>query len=137
MKTPLEHSLCAHTTLTTPTALRLLNLRPPESVLELSCSTGHLSLAMGKLGAKVLATDSSRALLDLAEERAGEVVASFHTLDVTSIPQLEVLAGTVEKAAGFDAVVANVSSAGNMSEGRQGETGEESGGDERARWWWC
>jgi len=109
MNTPLELELSPHRTLTTPTALRLLSLSPAESVLELSCSSGHLSLAMGALGAKVLATDSSRSLLDLARKRAGAVVESFHTLDVTSIPQLEVLAGTVEKTAGFDAVVANVS----------------------------
>ena len=53
-------------------ALRLADLRPGERFLDVAAGTGGLSLPAARLGAKVLATDWSRAMIDCFNARVRE-----------------------------------------------------------------
>jgi len=53
-------------------ALRLVGLRPGETFLDIAAGTGGLSLPAARLGAKVLATDWSPAMIERFRERVRE-----------------------------------------------------------------
>jgi ubiquinone/menaquinone biosynthesis C-methylase UbiE len=53
-------------------ALRLVGLRPGESFLDIAAGTGGLSLPAARLGAQVLATDFSPAMIERFEARVRE-----------------------------------------------------------------
>jgi len=53
-------------------ALRLVDLRPGQRFLDVAAGTGGLSLPAARLGAKVLATDWSRAMIDCFNARVRE-----------------------------------------------------------------
>jgi ubiquinone/menaquinone biosynthesis C-methylase UbiE len=69
--------------------LRLAGLRPGDAFLDVACGTGGLSLPAARLGAKVLATDWSPAMVERLDARAGAegleaaaCVMDCHALDL-------------------------------------------------------
>jgi ubiquinone/menaquinone biosynthesis C-methylase UbiE len=78
----------------------MLTLRPGEHVLEIACGNGEFSRRMTGLGAHVLATDFSEAMLDRARSRGGGV--EYRRVDATDGAALRSLGDRA-----FDAVVCN------------------------------
>lgn len=85
-----------------PAVERLLQLREGERVLEIACGNGEFSRRMAELGASVLATDFSEAMLVRARSRGGGV--EYRRVDATDEAQL-LEAG---EAGSLDAVVCNM-----------------------------
>ena len=85
-----------------PAVERLLQLEPGERVLEVACGNGELARRMAELGASVLATDFSDAMLERARARGGDV--EYRLADATDEGELLALGET----ASFDAVVCNM-----------------------------
>ena len=79
-----------HRSLIGPAQERLLDLRTGESVLEIACGNGQFTRRMTQLGAKVLATDLSKDMINTAESRSREDVDRFEyaVLDATDKDQL-------------------------------------------------
>lgn len=97
-----------HATLVGPSAERLLDLQPGESVIEFGAGNGQFSRRMAELGATVLATELSPRLVELARQRTEsrpELVGSimFQPLDAADLDQLAAIAGDP-----FDAAVCNM-----------------------------
>jgi len=86
-----------------PAVERLLGLRSGERMLKLACGNGEFARRMSQLGAKVLATDFSERMLELARARGGDV--EYRAADVTDEGQLLALGAP----ASFDAAVCNAS----------------------------
>ncbi len=91
--------------LVNPAAERLLELRPGELVLELACGNGLFARRLADLGARVVATDFSRELIQRAQAHATPHAdrIEYRYLDATDGQQLQELG---EKR--FDAIVANM-----------------------------
>ncbi len=85
-----------------PAVERLLELRAGERVLEIGCGNGELARRMAALGAKVLATDFSAAMLERARARGGDI--DYRVADGTSREQLLALASE----GSFDVCVCNM-----------------------------
>jgi 2-polyprenyl-3-methyl-5-hydroxy-6-metoxy-1,4-benzoquinol methylase len=83
-----------------PAVERMLALRPGERVLEIACGNGEFSRRMSELGAHVLATDFSQAMLDRARSHGGDV--EYRRVDAVDGAALR---GLGDRA--FDAVVCN------------------------------
>ncbi len=83
-----------------PAVERVLALRPGERVLEIACGNGEFSRRMSELGALVLATDFSDAMLDRARSHDGEV--EYRRVDAADEDALRALGDHA-----FDAVVCN------------------------------
>lgn len=58
-----------HRTLVSPSVEQLLNVQPGERVLDIGCGTGVMARRLAELGAVVMATDYSAAILRIAQER--------------------------------------------------------------------
>jgi len=85
-----------------PAVEALLQLEPGERVLEFACGNGDLSRRMAELGARVLATDFSEAMLEQARVHGGDVdYRSADAADEAAVLSL----GDPES---FDAVVCNM-----------------------------
>ena len=95
------------TTLIAPTVERMLNIQAGESVLDIACGNGQFSRRLAELGAKVVASDFSPKLIELAKARTTEHAAriAYHVVDATDEGQLLALAG--EQQERFDAAVCN------------------------------
>jgi len=66
-----------------------LDVRAGETVLDLGCGTGNLTLALlGAVGdgGRVLATDISPRMLEIATGKVRDPRASFHLADATQLP---------------------------------------------------
>ena len=97
-----------HSTLVGPSAERLLDLQPGESVIEFGAGNGQFSRRMAELGAAVLATELSPQLVELARKRTaarpdlnGKI--TFQALDAADAAQLAELPANA-----FDAAVCNM-----------------------------
>lgn len=85
-----------------PAVERLLQLHPGERVLEIACGNGRFARRMSELGARVLATDFSEAMIERARSYGGDV--EYRIADATDAEVLLSL-GEVDS---FDAVVSNM-----------------------------
>lgn len=87
-----------------PAALRLLNVKPGEAVLDAACGNGVFSRRLAALGANVVGFDFSAAMIENARRYAAQSEhrerMQFHVMDATDEPQLLTLG-----AGRFDAVV--------------------------------
>jgi ubiquinone/menaquinone biosynthesis C-methylase UbiE len=93
-----------HKTLVGPTAERLLGLKAGERVLDVACGSGQMSRRLAELGAQVVATDFSAALIEKARARTpGDARIDYRVVDATDEDALVALG-----AASFDAVVCNM-----------------------------
>ncbi|MDA1228253.1 MAG: hypothetical protein BZY79_03970 [SAR202 cluster bacterium Casp-Chloro-G4] len=92
-------------TLIEPAQLRLLALQPGEQVLDIACGNGQFARKMASLGARVVASDVSQRMVELARSRTDGTDADveYHVADATDETQLLALAS--EKSQKFDAVV--------------------------------
>jgi SAM-dependent methyltransferase len=91
-----------HRNLIAPAVERLLELLPGESVLEIACGNGEFARRMVAIGARVLATDFSEAMIERARARGGDV--GYRVADAADEPQLLSLGDP----GSFDAVVCNM-----------------------------
>jgi 2-polyprenyl-3-methyl-5-hydroxy-6-metoxy-1,4-benzoquinol methylase len=85
-----------------PAVEELLRLEPGERVLELACGNGEFSRRMGELGARVLATDFSEAMLERARAHGGDL--EYQLADAADEEALLALG----EPGSFDAVVCNM-----------------------------
>jgi SAM-dependent methyltransferase len=85
-----------------PAVERLLRLRPGERVLELACGNGDFARRMAELGASVLASDFSAAMVEAARAHGGDV--EYRVADATDQNQMLALGRPGE----FDAIVSNM-----------------------------
>ena len=95
------------TTLIEPMVEQMLTIQAGESVLDIACGNGQFSRRLADLGAKVVASDFSPKLIELAKGRSsayGERI-SYHVVDATDEAQLLALEG--ENQQQFDAAVCN------------------------------
>ncbi|KAG0634785.1 S-adenosyl-L-methionine-dependent methyltransferase, partial [Tuber brumale] len=97
--------------LISPTALSLLSPLPDENILELACGNGIFARKLAELGSRVLATDFSESMVEIARERTGEEVGRrvwYMRLDVTSERELDGLVALAGRHLGFDGIVCNM-----------------------------
>lgn len=94
-----------HRELVAPSAERLLNLHAGETVLDVACGNGQFSRRMAELGANVLATDYSAALLERAKARTIQHTdrLEYRQLDATNEAEFRALGEH-----SFDAAVCNM-----------------------------
>jgi ubiquinone/menaquinone biosynthesis C-methylase UbiE len=92
-----------HKTLVGPAAERLLAVRAGERVLDVACGSGQMARRLEALGAQVVATDFSAALIAKAKARTPESKIDYRVVDATDEDALMLLG-----AASFDAVVCNM-----------------------------
>lgn len=85
-----------------PSVERLLQLQPSERVLEIACGNGEFARRMSQVGAHVLATDFSEAMIDRARSHGGDV--EYRVADATDRGALLALGAR----GSFDAVVCNM-----------------------------
>lgn len=85
-----------------PAVEELLAVARGERMLELSCGNGEFSRRLIELGADVLASDFSEAMLDRARSRADRV--DYHLVDATDEAAMLALG----EAGSFDAAVSNM-----------------------------
>lgn len=84
-----------------PSAERLLDLKPGETLLEFACGNGTFARRQAARGIRVTATDFSASLLELARNRGGEI--EYLQLDASSQADLLTLGSRA-----FDAAVCNM-----------------------------
>lgn len=92
-----------HRNLIAPVAERLLGIERGQRVLEVACGTGQFARRLAGLGAQVVATDFSPAMIELARARSEGTRVEFRDLDATDEVALLELG---EHA--FDAIVCNM-----------------------------
>ncbi|HTP54956.1 MAG TPA: class I SAM-dependent methyltransferase [Thermoplasmata archaeon] len=82
-----------HRLLVSPAMERLLAVRPGETVLEIACGNGQFARRLATLGARVLATDLSEAMLQHARRRTSvdHRGIEYRRLDATDRPALRAL----------------------------------------------
>lgn len=82
-----------HKELIAPAQERLLALEKDELVLDVACGNGQFARRMAGLGARVVATDHSERLIELAEARTTESVdrIEYRVVDATNTEQLMAL----------------------------------------------
>ena len=85
-----------------PAVERMLRLERGERVLEVACGNGEFARRMATLGASVLATDFSEAMLERARAHGGDV--EYRQADATDEAALAALGDP----GSFDAVVCNM-----------------------------
>lgn len=90
-----------HRQLVRPAVERLLGDVAGARVLEIACGNGLFARRLAELGATVVATDTSAAMLERARARDAEGI-EYRELDAADAAQLERFDG------GFDAVVCNM-----------------------------
>lgn len=72
-----------HKELISPAAERLLNIQTGEVVLDLACGNGVFSRRLAELGAAVIATDFSAALIERAKVRTASANVTYKVIDAT------------------------------------------------------
>ncbi len=75
-----------HCTLVAPAQMRLLDLKPGETVLDIACGNGQFAREMARAGVKVVAFDFTERFLARARkhtEAAGIQNIEYHSLDAT------------------------------------------------------
>ncbi len=79
-----------HKRLIEPSQLRLLNLRGGEAILDLACGNGQFSRKMADMGAKVVAADAARRMIENAKKRSAgyEDRIEYHVVDCTDRARL-------------------------------------------------
>jgi len=94
-----------HRLLIEPAALRLLDIQPDETVLDIACGNGALSRRLAGLGAQVLAFDFSSVFLERARARSTALAdrITYQMVDATDRDQLLALGE-----GRFDAAVAGM-----------------------------
>ena len=92
-----------HKTLVGPSAERLLGIKPGERVLDVACGNGQMARRLTELGAQVVATDFSAALIEKAKARTPDSTIDYRVIDATD--EVELLSLGVSS---FDAVVCNM-----------------------------
>ncbi len=85
-----------------PAVERLLRIAPGEVVLEIACGNGMFTRRMAELGARVLATDFSEAMLDRARAHGGDI--EYRLADAADTTALLALG----EPASFDPVVCSM-----------------------------
>src|SRR3954447_3623029 len=78
-----------------PTVEKMLAIQPSERVLDVACGNGIFSRRLAELGAKVVASDFSPKLIELARQRTTEANATveYHVADATNEAELLALGG--------------------------------------------
>src|SRR5215831_227397 len=76
--------------LVNPAAERLLEPRPGQTILEIACGNGLFARKLARLGIKVVATDFSERLLELARVRTTDLASwiDYRLVDATNQEQL-------------------------------------------------
>jgi len=93
-----------HRELVVPAAIRFLDLKPGELLLDVACGNGLFSRRMAKSGIRVVAFDFSEQLIEKAKERTPkDLEIDYHVIDATDRDQLLSLG---ERR--FDAAVCNM-----------------------------
>jgi 2-polyprenyl-3-methyl-5-hydroxy-6-metoxy-1,4-benzoquinol methylase len=92
-----------HAILVRPTVERLLELQPGETVLDIGAGNGLFSRRLAELGARVVATDVSDRLIELAKHRNAHARIDYRVVDATD----EVALLTLGEAQ-FDAAVSTM-----------------------------
>jgi SAM-dependent methyltransferase len=94
-----------HRDLVAPSAERLLQVRPEETVLEIACGAGLFARRLAELGARVVATDFSDVFLERARLRTADFADRIvlRNVDATDLDQLLSLGEE-----SFDALVCNM-----------------------------
>ncbi len=92
-----------HKTLVGPSAERLLGIKPGERVLDVACGNGQMARRLTELGAQVVATDFSAALIEKAKARTPDSTIDYRVVDATD--EVALLALGVSS---FDAAVCNM-----------------------------
>lgn len=92
-----------HKLLVGPSAEKLLNVQQGTAVLDVACGNGQFSRRLAELGAQVVATDFSAALIERARARTTSSNVTYKVVDATDEAQLLAL-GIGQ----FDAAVCNM-----------------------------
>jgi SAM-dependent methyltransferase len=88
-----------HKTLIEPTQLKLLDIKPGQSILDVACGNGQFARKMASLGAKVTALDFSSEFIRIAQAKSIPDI-DYRMVDVTSEVDLKTLSGMT-----FDSIV--------------------------------
>jgi 2-polyprenyl-3-methyl-5-hydroxy-6-metoxy-1,4-benzoquinol methylase len=91
--------------LVNPASERLLEVQPGQTILEIACGNGVFARQLARLGAQVVATDFSEALLERAKARSGDYMGQIDYRLVDATIEEQLLALGVGR---FDAAVANM-----------------------------
>lgn len=85
------------TTLIAPTVERMLNIQADQTVSDIACGNGQFSRRLAELGARVVASDFSHKLIELAKRRTTEWTdrIAYHVVDATDESQLLALGGAI------------------------------------------
>lgn len=92
-----------HKLLVGPSAEKLLDVKAGEQLLDVACGNGQFSRRLAELGAQVVATDFSAALIERAKARTTSSRITYKVVDATDEAQL--LALGIDQ---FDAAVCNM-----------------------------
>jgi 2-polyprenyl-3-methyl-5-hydroxy-6-metoxy-1,4-benzoquinol methylase len=95
-----------HRELIRPAALRLLDPRPGERILDAACGNGVFSRKLAEAGARVVAFDYSQQMIAHAKERCADCLEriQFEVADATNFEQVAALGGGMP----FDKAVSNM-----------------------------
>jgi 2-polyprenyl-3-methyl-5-hydroxy-6-metoxy-1,4-benzoquinol methylase len=88
-----------HKTLIEPIQLKLLDIKPGDSILDLACGNGQFARKMAEFGAKVTAVDFSEQLISIAKSKSSHQI-DYQVIDLANKAELEKL-----PTHSFDAVV--------------------------------
>jgi 2-polyprenyl-3-methyl-5-hydroxy-6-metoxy-1,4-benzoquinol methylase len=77
-----------HNQLIEPSQLRLLNPQAGDHVLDIACGNGQFARKLAQLGTRVLATDLSARLVEIAKARTDDEGIEYRVVDATDAAQL-------------------------------------------------
>lgn len=94
-----------HRLLVAPTALRLLEPKPAQRILDAACGNGAFARQLARLGVEVVGCDVSPTFVERAAQRSQSFAeqVSYQVVDLTELEQILSLGE-----ASFDAVVSNM-----------------------------
>jgi 2-polyprenyl-3-methyl-5-hydroxy-6-metoxy-1,4-benzoquinol methylase len=79
-----------HKTLIEPVQLKLLNIKPGDSILDLACGNGQFARKMAEQNAKVTAVDFSEKFISIAKSKRSSQI-DYQVIDLSSKADLDTL----------------------------------------------